>query len=83
MDVTPHWTSTVVKEACQSSSWEKLVDAVELRMKKSNNLTKRFAEYTEYEQAIIVEQEIKNVSTKMIFIRRTEIMQRFFCAAGS
>ena len=60
-DTPPDWTSRVMQEACQSSSWESLLDAVELRIKKSNNLTKRFAEYTEYEQAIIVEQEIKNV----------------------
>lgn len=60
------WTSRVMQEACQSSSWEKLLDAVELRIKKSKNLTKRFAEYTEYEQAVIVEQEIKNVGTCIV-----------------
>lgn len=66
MEKAPDWTSRVMQEACQNSSWESLLDAVELRIKKSNNLTKRFAEYTEYEQAIIVEQEIKNVRISLV-----------------
>ena len=59
---TLNWSSEVLQEACQSSSWENLLNAVEDRIKQSKNLTKRFAEYSEYEQAVIVEQEIKNVS---------------------
>lgn len=64
-NTTLDWTSRVMQEACQSSSWESLLDAVELRIKKSKSLTKRFSEYTEYEQAVIVEQEIKNVCMRV------------------
>lgn len=60
--VLPDWAHEAISEACTSSSWDLLIREICFNVKRTTKPHgKHFSEYSEAEQAILVEQEMKNV----------------------
>jgi hypothetical protein len=70
------WSERALNEACESRSWQDLLDELEESLKSSNKLTRRFSELSEFEQAILVEQELRMVQ---IYHSFSNINSNFSC----
>jgi hypothetical protein len=67
----PEWANEAINESCQGKSWQTLINSIQQHLKHSpsnptmknrKKMTKRFSEYHELEQAVLVEQELREVS---------------------
>jgi hypothetical protein len=62
----PEWANEAINESCQGKSWQTLINSIQQHLKHSSSvpkekMTKRFSEYHELEQAVLVEQELREV----------------------
>lgn len=57
----PVWANQAINESCQSKAWNNLIENIKENLKNSNKIRKRFSNYTEAEQALLVEEELKLV----------------------
>jgi hypothetical protein len=69
----PEWANEAINESCQGKSWQTLINSIQQHLKvkhpsssvpaiqRKEKMTKRFSEYHELEQAVLVEQELREV----------------------
>ncbi len=63
----PAWALDALDESCSASSWSIMIDEVYARLKVSKNMSgKRISQFSELEQAALIEQELKRVRSIML-----------------
>jgi hypothetical protein len=88
MSQLPDWANEAINEACQSKAWHALIADMQLHLKSAalasssssaKITTKRFYEYNELEQAVLVEQELKKVYLLSSFLFGSLVLLISWC----